>query len=413
MPRPVMQVVRRLLLPAALCWSADAVQAQVRISRDRLSPQQRAAMARGAVVRQTTTATDTVPPQASSVMLGRNDVLIARTRAPYLENVVPRVDTAPGGAPVTGQDSVYGLGIEVIGVVPGTSRQVTYKPVFIRHGAARYSSQANGYEGHFSVGVVDAGGASVGYELATPLTMTFGGDPETYEPPNLSVLRAGDVPARVRLVSRTARDSVSIRIFMGDDVGIPFTMPIQSALEFVSPPPKIQAFGVDLATYVIRVNGSGGPSARIGVNTTRGSLDKNEIELGQSGSGTVRLRSGGGLGTATLSAVSPNMLSASTDVMFVFPTLFLIFMLAGGLTGALFADAQAKKRKGTRQGVPKFIGAILGGIIATAVYVGLGINLLGVVVSAPLVNEIAVFAFAALGAAFGLRIAAGGAPAAP
>jgi hypothetical protein len=105
------------------------------------------------------------------------------------------------------------------------------------------------------------------------------------------------------------------------------------------------------------------------------------------------------------------MQSASTEVQFVFPTLFLIFMLAGGTTGALFADAQAKKRKGTRRGVPKVIGAILGGIIATAVYVGLGINVLRVVVSAPLASEIAVFAFAALGAAFGLKIAAGGEPA--
>jgi hypothetical protein len=404
------RIVRRLSLLAAICWPAVTVQGQVRISRDRLSPQQRAALARGAVVKQTTTASDTVPPQANEVTLGRDQVLIARTRAPYLERVIPKADTAPGGAPVTGQDSVYGLGIEVIGVVPGTNRQVTYRPVFIRHGAAYYSAQASGYEGHFSVGVVDASGASV-YELATPLIMTFGGDPETYEPPSLSVRRAGDAPSRVRLVARTARDSVSIRIFMGDDVGIPFAMPIQSALEFVSPPPKIQGFGVDLATYVIRVNGSGGPSARVGVNTTRGLLDRNEIELGQSGTGVVRLRSGGGLGSATLSAVSPNMQSASTEVQFVFPALFLIFMLAGGTAGALFADSQAKKRKGTRRGVPKVIGAILGGIIATAVYVGLGINVLRVVVSAPLASEIAVFAFAALGAAFGLKIAAGGEPA--
>jgi len=409
MPFRAARIVRRLSLVAAICWPVVAVHGQVRISRDRLSPQQRAALARGAVVKQTPTASDTVPPQTSEVTLGRDQVLIARTRAPYLERVIPKADAA-GGAPVTGQDSVYGLGIEVIGVVPGTNRQVTYRPVFIRHGAAYYSGQANGYEGRFSVGVVDASGASA-YELATPLIMTFGGDPETYEPPSLSVRRAGDAPSLVRLVSRTARDSISIRIFMGDDVGIPFTMPIQSVLEFVSPPPKIQGFGVDLATYVIRVNGSGGPSARVGVNTTRGLLDKNEIELGQSGTGVVRLRSGGGLGAATLSAVSPNMQSASTEVQFVFPTLFLIFMLAGGTTGALFADAQAKKRKGTRRGVPKVIGAILGGIIATAVYVGLGINVLRVVVSAPLASEIAVFAFAALGAAFGLKIAAGGEPA--
>jgi hypothetical protein len=55
------------------------------------------------------------------------------------------------------------------------------------------------------------------------------------------------------------------------------------------------------------------------------------------------------------------------------------------------------------------VGAVLGAVIATVVYVGLGINLLKpILVTAPLGSELAVFAFAALGGWLGLKTAAGG-----
>jgi hypothetical protein len=65
--------------------------------------------------------------------------------------------------------------------------------------------------------------------------------------------------------------------------------------------------------------------------------------------------------------------------------------------------------------MPKVIGAVLGAVIATVVYVGLGINLpRPILVTGPLGSEIAVFAFAALGGWLGLKAGAGGeAPASP
>jgi len=386
------------------------VAAQVRISRERLPVATREAIRRGTVVKQSPTTRDTVAAQTNTVELGRNEVLVARTRAPYLDRVIPRADTAGGQ---TGQDSVYNLGIEVTGVVPGTQQLVTYKAQFIPHGGAYYSSASGRYEGHFSVAVVDANGAS--YALAAPLTMTFGGDPETYEPPNVSVTRAGDVPSRVKLLARTASDSVAIKIFMGSDPdGVPFRIPVQSTLR-ISGPGRMEGFGVDVAKYQISVDGPGGPGLQVGVVTDRGSLDKDEIQLGPSGTGSVGLKSGDGLGAATLTARAPNTAPGTLPVEFGFPVLFLVFMLAGGVTGAVFAESQAKKRRGTRSGTPRVVGAVLGAVIATVVYVGLGINLLlPILVRAPLGSELAVFAFAALGGWLGLKAGAGGeAPASP
>lgn len=385
---------------------------QVSIPRERLSRPQREALLRGDVVRQSATVRDTVAPQASAVVLRPNEVLMARTRAPYLETVVPKTDTGTRGGPVSGQDSVYNLGIEVIGLIEGTQQPVTYKPVFIRHGAAYYSPESSRYEGHFSVAVIDGSGRD--YRLATPLRMTFGGDPESYDPPGVSVTGAGDPPSRIRLLSRTARDSVAIRIFMGSDPdGIPFAIPVQATLH-IGGPTKVEGFGVDVAKYQIRVVGPGGPGTEVGVVTSRGSLDKDEIRLGASGTGNVLLTSGDGLGSVTLTATAPSMGTEPFDLTFGFPFLFLGFMLAGGATGALFAESQMKRRRGTRATYRKFLGAVLGGIVATVAYVGLGINLLQVDVSAPLANEVAVFAFAALGAWMGVRVAAGGeSPATP
>lgn len=387
--------------------------AQVRIPRERLPVGTREAILRGTVVKQSPTTRDTLAAQTSAVVLGRNEVLVARTRAPYLDRVIPRPDTGGGGGSNVNQDSVYNLGVEVTGVLPGTQQVVTYKPQFIPHGGASYSTASGRYEGHFSVAVVDANGAN--YALATPLTLTFGGEPETYEPPNVSVARAGDVPSRVKLLSRTARDSVGIMIFIGSATeGVPFRIPVQSTLR-ISGPAKVEGFGVDVAKYQISVEGPGGPGLQVGVVTDRGALDRDEIQLGPSGTGSVTLRSGDGLGTANLTARAPNMATEPLAVHFGFPVLFLVFMIGGGITGALFAESQAKKRRGTRSRMPRVVGAVLGAVIATVVYVGLGINLLQpILVTAPLGSEIAVFAFAALGGWLGLKTGAGGGvPASP
>jgi hypothetical protein len=390
------------------------VGAQVSIPRERLPAATREAIRRGTVVKQTPTSRDTLAAQTNTVVLGRNEVLLARTRAPYLDKVVPRPDTGGGGGGGGGkQDSIYNLGVELTGVLPGTQQLVTYKPQFIPHGGAYYSTASERYEGHFSVAVVDANGAN--YALATPLTLTFGGDPELYEPPNVSVARAGDIPSRVKLLSRTARDSVGIMIFIGSDVdGVPFKIPVQSTLR-ISGPPRLEGFGVDVAKYQITVDGPGGPGLQVGIVTDRGSLDRDEIQLGTSGTGSITLKSGDGLGTARLTARAPNIATEPLPVEFVPPVLFLVFMIGGGIAGGLFAESQAKKRRRTRSMTSRVAGAVLGAVIATVVYVGLGINLLQpLLVTAPLGSELAVFAFAALGGWLGLKAGAGGqAPSSP
>ena len=407
------RILVRCLSLVILAWGVPA-SAQVRIRSEVLSPGVRDAIRRGAVVKQSpnSAATDTLSRTTSEVTLSRNQVLMAKSRAPYLERTVEAAQPAAGDPPAPrGQDSVYNLGVEFVGVEAGTSRPVNYKPVFIRHGAAYFQPDANSYQAHFSVAVIDASGAA-GYELATPLTMTFGGDPEAYDPPNVVVRRPGDAPARVKLSSRRGRDSVSIRIFMGSDTeGVPFSIPVDQPKLQLAGPEKIQGFGVDFAKYQVRTTASNGPSTHVGLVTTRGSLDKDAVQLGPSGSGSFVLKSGGGLDTAYLTASAINMGDGTFPVVFVPPYMFFGFVLAGGIAGALYAESQAKKRLRTRKGIGRFWGAVLGGVIATAVYVGLGINLLALVVSAPLASEIAVFAFAALGAAFGLKLAAGGEPA--
>lgn len=394
----------RIILSAALVVIPLDVAAQVRVPRERLPSGTRAAILRGTVVKQTPTTRDTVASQASSVLIQPNEVLVARTRAPYFDRVVPRTDTGSGRVV---QDSVYNLGVELTAVEPGTQQVVTYKTQFIPHGGVYYSPTSERYEGHFSVAVVDANGAS--YVLATPLTMTFGGDPETYEPPNVSVTRTGDAPSRVKLLSRGEPDTVAILIFLGSDTdGVPFRIPVQATLR-ISGPARIEGFGVDVARYQVSVAGRGGPGLHVGVNTNRGSLDKDTIQLGPSGTGSLSLKSGDGLGAAILTADAENFAPGTLPVTFGFPVLFLSFMLAGGATGALFAESQAKKRRGTRSGIPRVVGAVIGAVIATVVYAALGINLLlPILVKAPLGNELAVFAFAALGGWLGLKRGAGG-----
>ena len=77
--------------------------------------------------------------------------------------------------------------------------------------------------------------------------------------------------------------------------------------------------------------------------------------------------------------------------------------MSGGTLGAIWAELRQRRRGAKSSAARRIVGALIGAVLATAIYVGLGVNLLLVGVTVPLVNEIAVFAFSALGAMFGLK----------
>jgi uncharacterized membrane protein YjjP (DUF1212 family) len=95
------------------------------------------------------------------------------------------------------------------------------------------------------------------------------------------------------------------------------------------------------------------------------------------------------------------MKSNDLNFRFAFPWFFLLASILGGLTGSLAKYyITVKGKKSWKKPV---IGGILIGFIGAIAYYSLGVNLLGISMSAGL-NEIAVLALSALCAYFGIGL---------
>jgi hypothetical protein len=135
------------------------------------------------------------------------------------------------------------------------------------------------------------------------------------------------------------------------------------------------------------------------LSVSRGSLETNRIYVSDGG-GVVKLRSAG-LGPATVSARAPGWLPVQTTITYRWPIVFLAAALLGGLLGAFVGLGDLRRRSRSAL-VRSATRGILVGVVVSAVYFGIGINLLQFQVDVRFFNEIAVFALAALAAMFGI-----------
>lgn len=371
--------------------AARPVSGQARpISRAQLPVNVRAQLDRGALIRLTSTAPDTVPKTATAPMLRPGEALAARTgERPTLTHVSPATFALP---------YTY-VGFDREGKTPA------YQPVYIPEGGLHYSADQDDFEGEFLVrlDLVDGSGDSVG--LARAIGLTFGGDADSISPRSLQFDHTGGQYERVRVVALSPHDSVRVQVVpQFDPRGVAIWMSVQPALTFERPPVSIQGYGVETATLVIGTRGvTSNDSIDVSISADRGVLSRNQLRVGPAG-GVVTLRSSSGLGPATVRVVSATLGTAEATIVFALPVRFALAALLGGVLGAAWAQTQQKKRGITSSMVRRLAGAVLGALLATLIYVGLGISLVPVAAKIPMGHEVAVCAFAAFGAMTGLKL---------
>jgi hypothetical protein len=357
------------------------------ISREQLPTSVRIQLDRGALVRLTSTMPDTVPRTATAPMLRPGEALAART----------------GERPTLKQDSTFALPFTFVGF-DKEGKVPAYQPVYIPQGGLRYVPAADDFEGDFLIRLDLVNGSGDSVSLARSIGLTFGGDADSILPASLSFAYTGGTYARVHVVSRTPHDSLRVQVVpQFDPRGVAIWMTVQPALTFERPPASVQGYGIETATLVIGTRGiTSRDSIDLSVSTDRGALSTNQLRMGPTG-GTVTLRSAGGLGPATIRVASATMGTAETTIDFAFPVRFALAALLGGVLGAVYSQTQQKQRTRNATAARRIVGAALGAMLATAIYIGLGVSLLPIASTIPLGNEVAVFAFAAFGAMMGLK----------
>jgi hypothetical protein len=139
----------------------------------------------------------------------------------------------------------------------------------------------------------------------------------------------------------------------------------------------------------------------VSLTSSAGELEAVQLELGAAGSGTATLRSAG-TGEALLRATGPGLGESTTTIVFVWPWVFLVSALLGGVLGGLAAAAQERRTGGEAHWGPSAFKGLLIGVVAALAWYALGVNLLDLDLGVPRQNELAVSALAALAGFFGV-----------
>jgi hypothetical protein len=384
------------------------------VSKSQLPPALRASLERGAAVHVTSHGTDTVAASAANVTLRPGEVVAARTgdRAVLTRAAaVPRPSPTPDSSAVPGpggRDSVFALPFQYLGLDREHNVAMTYRPVYLYEGGLRYRPDRDLFQGSFEIALEDSSSPGVERELSRAVKIRFGGDADSIDPSSVELRRTNSQFERVNVLARTVRDSMRVDIVPTfDPRGVSLWLPVQPALAFEPPPARIQGLGVETATLVLSVRGRlPADPVTVTLSADRGSLDTNQVTLGPGGAAVARLRSSG-RGPARIRAVAPGFQVAETRIEFGWPIFFLLAALSGGLVGGLATTTSRQSARKRRPLGAVLLHGVLIGLVAAVVYFGIGLNLLQFDVRVAHFNEIAVFAFAALGAMFGIPALSG------
>ncbi|WP_156799069.1 hypothetical protein [Gemmatimonas aurantiaca] len=320
-------------------------------------------------------------------------------------SVEPAVEAVrPPSAVADADVVVIDVPIDIVGP-QGTSGAVrAWRPYVIHPSRLGYDSERDRFTGQVLVGLRSANGDGSVAPLSGPVGISL--VTEATVSPDQITFPAGSVDAaRVAVTTINAADSVALHLHAngldaGEQVRISLALP--TVLRFENPPPQFQAFGaeprwVTIGTYgaslgrPVRVRISGG-SARVEPDTAT-------IEPG----GSVRVKvTAEDIGTFRLSAAGNGVIGTSVVLNSVWPIRFVLSILLGGLAGALFVDLRGKRRR-TGQ-ARKYLYAVLGAVLSVTAWVSLGVNLTQVPIGNALLSTLGVFAFAFIGAAFGVWV---------
>ena len=398
---------------ADLATAAPAIAQARPIARAQLPASVRTQLDRGALIRLSAGRPDTVPKNVAAPLLAPGEALAARTGdSAILTRVSPKAANHAHRrpSPMAGVDTTFALPYTFVGF-DQAGETPAYQPVYIAEGGLQYQPATDDFEGDFLIrlDLVDGSGDSV--SLARSIGLTFGGDADSIVPGAVQFGYTGGMYQRVRVVAHNARDSLRVQVVpQFDPKGVSIWMIVKPTLTFETPPASIQGYGIETATLVIGTRGvTSRDSFDVTVNADRGTLSAHTLRLGPSG-GVVTLRSAGALGPVTVRAVSPTLGSADTSIRYAWPVRFALAALLGAILGAVYASLAQSRKSGSRATARQVAGAALGAILATAIYIGLGISLIPVASGIPMGNEIAVFAFAALGAIAGIKLPAPSGP---
>ena len=264
-----------------------------------------------------------------------------------------------------------------------------------------FNNESNKFEG--AIGFVlldDSGDALTSRELNEPVLVEVSTGTESHS----AELRHTNLPTTIFPV--TAANPV-------DEFGVSIRTPFkpEGYRDFLSVKPVVriltdkttmQGYGIQRTPVRLSLHGATGFGELIvTVSSSKGTISPYDVILKEGQTSTATLISEG-TGKSRISVVETDRYTGTeTWVEFVFPLVFLIFALVGGLIGAIVKIYYAEKKE--RKFLYLLIGPLLGCVIAIA-YWAANVNILGLKVGFEYFNEFAVLAMSFFGSLFGISL---------
>jgi len=284
---------------------------------------------------------------------------------------------------------------------PGRSEPCIYRVVFSLEQPFRYDDSLKKFNGRLGFFLVGESGNETPPPEPVNVEITSN-EITAIAPEGLKIDHINIPSVKVQLSATQVKDSAAIKVITASNPeGYTTYIKVTPRLVISTNQSILQGLGIEQIPVNLMFEGSGSSdSVTVNFSTQKGAVTPNSVALRYNKPTTIYLRSDG-LGSSKLSATSTVADSNELIFTYVFPWLFLLAAIAGGLIGSLAKYLLAVENKGSM--LKPLIGGILIGIIGAVAYYGLGVNLLGISLSAGL-NALAVFALSALSAYFGISL---------
>jgi hypothetical protein len=283
----------------------------------------------------------------------------------------------------------------------GSTEMKAYGIVFTLEQPLHYDESLNKFSA--TIGFLLASETESNYTPIEPVKIeVVSNDVSFIEPASFEIDHLSIPSAKVKLVAANVRDSVAVKVItVTNTTGYVTYLKVKPRLSISTNRSRLQGFGIqEIPVTVLFEGSSSSDSVTVTLSPEKGTVSPDVVSVKFNEPTKVYLRSEG-MGTSKLSAITSNAQSNSLSFRFVFPWLFLLATIAGGLIGSLTKFySNPRKKKLT----PKLlIAGILTGFVGAAAYYFLGINLLGISFNAAF-NEIAVLIISALFAYLGIKM---------